>query len=56
MARDLNVYGIVMQFLHEANMILTSSGKLDEMPPQIDALLVSAHGEVRLHCHPTSKL
>lgn len=56
MARNLNVYGIVIQFLHEANRILTSSRNLDEMPPHIDALLISAHGEVRLHCHPTSKL
>lgn len=46
MVRNLNVYGIVIQFLNEANMILTSSGKLDEMPPCMDGLLISARGEV----------
>lgn len=47
--------GIVIQFLVEANMILTSSGKLDEMPPYIHSLLISIHGKVRLPSLPTSK-
>lgn len=55
MGHNLNVYGIVMQFLHEANMILTSSGKLEEMPPHIDGFLISTRGEVWLPYHPTSK-
>ena len=36
MACNLNIYAIVSQFLDEANMILTSSGELDEMPPRTD--------------------
>lgn len=55
MARNLNVYGIVIQFLSEANMILTSSQKLDEMPSLGYGLLISAHGEGKLHSHPMSK-
>lgn len=48
MAHNLNVYGIVIQFLHEANMMLTSSGKLKEMPPHTDGFLISTRGEVWL--------
>lgn len=48
MARNLNVYSIIIQFLDEANMILTSPGKLDEMPPYIDGLPISARAEVWL--------
>ena len=48
MVRNFNVYGIVIRFLNEANVILTSSGKLNEMPPCIDGLLISARGKVGL--------
>lgn len=44
MARNWNVCGVVIQFLLEVNMLLTSSRKLDETPPHIPALLTGARG------------